>query len=576
MLRKSPIFHYIRSFRGRSVFLHTLRSALLLFIIPMLFLTAYVYYTSASAVDRKNLDSAVSTVHRICVTSDSVLNSAKTLAASTEINSQNTLFIYSSKETEQLRTSFERSICEYIANFMQVNSYIDSMYIYSEINGHIINSKYICPLSEFDDTGWLDSFGSLTSPQTLFMRRSHDNGYPHYITVLRPVFNNVGKKVGAVVINLNIEYVSPLSVDPAQKLFIMNGNSVVYSGDDSFDISPYTNYEDGFSGYIPGKSVLAVKDSEALGLKYIYISENTQSRPGLFPTIIYTLILSTLTAVIFAILISVKAYEPLSSIISYIDSTEIAAAKTDTSNGEIRYIIQNIASTLNKKTAMEHELERRLTLLKSAQTKALQSQINPHFLYNTLENINMFAVELLGNKNPVSSIIISLAKLFKISADTNNYLVTLRDELSYSEEYIKILQIRTDNKFTVTLDIPPELYDCLTVKLSLQPLLENAVSHGIKFLPSDGKITISAYKSKYGITICVCDNGIGIESHMRSYLNKQFSAEYADDIKYLGLKNTNQRIKLVFGLDYGIVIDEKVTEGCKIYINQPYITQVDE
>ena len=126
MLRKSPIFHYIRSFRGRSVFMHTMRSALLLFIIPMLFLTAYVYYTSASAVDRKNLDSAVSTVHRICVTSDSVLNSAKTLAASTEINSQNTLFIYSSKETEQLRTSFERSICEYIANYNKFKIYLSA------------------------------------------------------------------------------------------------------------------------------------------------------------------------------------------------------------------------------------------------------------------------------------------------------------------------------------------------------------------------------------------------------------------------------------------------------------------
>lgn len=504
-----------------------------------------------------------------------MLNSVAMLAASAEINSQNTLFVYSASTTEQLRSAFERSISEYISGFMQIHTYIDSMYIYSEINDNLITSHGLCPLSDFDDTGWLATYRNADNSPISFFRRCHDNGYPRYITALRPIFNNAGRKVGAVVINLNIEYLSTLSMDLSQKIFIANKNSVIYSSDDSFDISDYIGYDDGFTDIISKKCILAVKNSDTLGFKYLYIDENTDTKPSFIYTIIYTFIISTLTAVVFAVLISVKAYEPLSSIISYIDSTEIAAAKTDMSNGEIRYIIQNIASTLNKKTAMEHELERRLTLLKSAQTKALQSQINPHFLYNTLENINMFAIELLGNKNPMSSIIVSLSRLFKISADTNNYLVTLHDEISYSEEYLKILRIRTDNNFTVSWDIPSELYECLTVKLSLQPLLENAISHGIKFLPSDGKITISARCTGDVITVCVCDNGVGMEPHMRSYLNKHLSTEYADDIKYLGLKNTNQRIKLIFGADYGIVIDEKVTEGCKIYIRQPYITKVD-
>lgn len=213
--------------------------------------------------------------------------------------------------------------------------------------------------------------------------------------------------------------------------------------------------------------------------------------------------------------------------------------------------MQQIIRISKKNSQIENELAQKLELLKSAQATALYTQINPHFLFNTLQLINTIQMSTYKQETEISRIITLLADILSVILDNETYFVPLRTEIEYLKKYAEILSIRYSNMFTISYDIEEEALDLSVVKFSLQPILENSIQHGILPLRKNGSIKISAFTQEQKLFIKVYDNGSQIPEEKLNTLHKLLVNGKMPSKNSIGLLNVHQRIRLLFGDEYG-------------------------
>ncbi|WP_256961499.1 sensor histidine kinase [Thermoanaerobacterium thermosaccharolyticum] len=216
-------------------------------------------------------------------------------------------------------------------------------------------------------------------------------------------------------------------------------------------------------------------------------------------------------------------------------------------SGEIGVLYSSFNYMIKKINELIHEVYLSKIKEKDAELKALQAQINPHFLYNTLDSINWIAIE---HKIPeISKIVNSLASILRYSINKGNDISTVEKEINHVESYIIIQKIRFKDKFEADFNIDKRILPYKTIKLILQPLVENAVIHGIESYEGKGEILINGYLSEEGnIIFEVINNGNLIDLDLvNDILNTP-----ADDRENYGIKNVNERIKLYYGNQYGL------------------------
>ncbi len=200
----------------------------------------------------------------------------------------------------------------------------------------------------------------------------------------------------------------------------------------------------------------------------------------------------------------------------------------------------------------------------------LQSQINPHFLYNTLNSIKWMAT--IQNVSGIPEMITSLARLLRNIAKGTSELITIKEELDLLNDYITIQQYRYGGTITVNYNVmSDDLYECNIIKFTLQPIVENAIFHGIEPKSVEGIIDINIKKLKHNkIGIEVIDNGIGISEDKIEKLLSSKETTSKGSFNNIGISNVNERIKLTFGDEYGLNIKSKLNEYTSIIITIPY------
>ena len=208
--------------------------------------------------------------------------------------------------------------------------------------------------------------------------------------------------------------------------------------------------------------------------------------------------------------------------------------------------------------------------LRKTELKALQAQINPHFLYNTLDSISWMCEA--GKNAEAVEMVNALARLFRISISRGHELIPVRSELQHAESYLQIQSHRYKNQFSYRFDVDESCLDYLCNKITLQPIIENAIYHGINGLVDDGEITVSVRGDGDDVVFTVEDNGTGMTAEqVEAIMSKERS-----DSAGIGIKNVNDRLKIYFGSDYGITIDSAPDEGTKVHIRMPKVTEEAE
>lgn len=203
---------------------------------------------------------------------------------------------------------------------------------------------------------------------------------------------------------------------------------------------------------------------------------------------------------------------------------------------------------------------------KHAELVALQAQINPHFLYNTLEAIRMRALH--KKADDVGEMIYLLATMFRYSVNSNT-VVTLSDEMEYCRLYLDLFRIRYKNNFTYELDIEPEWMNVPILKLSIQPIIENYVVHGLIMSHSDNQLWVNAALEGDDLLITIRDNGSGIKHDKLEQLKSRLIESPLHATGSIGLINVNERIKVFFGTEYGLHIESTSGQGTLIILKIP-------
>ena len=191
---------------------------------------------------------------------------------------------------------------------------------------------------------------------------------------------------------------------------------------------------------------------------------------------------------------------------------------------------------------------------------ALQAQINPHFIYNTLDAIGWMAK--LKKETEIERMVMALSTFFRTSLHKGEQYIMVKEEIELVESYVTIEKMRFPEKFDIIYNISDEIRDCLMLKIILQPLVENAIKHGISEKEGKGLITINGYAEDEDLVFEVIDDGVGFD-----VCTKEFQAAY-NHIKRsgYGLRNVDERIKLEYGDDYGLKFESEKGKGTRVYV----------
>ena len=577
------IWFNIRHFKFNSIFLRTFLFITALTVIPFIVLSIMFYSNTLKNIREEiTLENSYIFDNSVNII-DRTLMEVDTLSSSLASNESTQLYTINNVSTDSFKT-----ISRLAKTLPIIYRYIDSIYIYSEQTDTVIMDNNSIPLSDLSDTDWISAYHAVTSPKGTIIPRSKNNVYPQLITIIKPIYVADEKK-GAIIMNINAQsiYNSMLyqQYKDGRLFFLINAdNKIIISS----ELSYFNTYPDNIGLNTltiesnPKNSVYEINDKNYVVLSgdsaisdYKYISA--------YPLELYKHKLSTMKLQIIGILLllmiiifilayvaSVRSYSPLNEIISFLDNSQPPADSIEEEDkNELMYIINSIQTHINDKTKMAEILEERMKLLRKSQYDMLQTQINPHFLYNTLETINWMAYNMSNSENPVSKSLINLASFFRNTL-TSGYFVSIENEIKYTNEYVNILALRYGDLFDIEWDIDESILSYTIIKICLQPIIENAVYHGIKQKNDKGLIKIKGLCDDNNIILIVSDDGVGIEKDALDELNKTLSeTSFTNEKSHIGLSNVNQRIKIIFGDSYGIHVESTVGVGTDVYVTIP-------
>lgn len=291
------------------------------------------------------------------------------------------------------------------------------------------------------------------------------------------------------------------------------------------------------------------------------------------------IILSVLLSIVFAItlhyLLTKRITRPIQLLQQKMRLTAsgyLEAKVNPVGTDEIADLGQSFNIMVEKIKDLLEQSIRKQQQLQKAELRTLQAQINPHFLYNTLDSIIWMAEA--GKNDGVIQLVKALSDLFRISLNKGRDWVTIRTELAHANSYLVIQQMRYRDILDYQFDVDPELLECPILNMTLQPLIENALYHGIKNKRGKGLIVISGYTDESLVILTVTDNGAGISADRLALLRQQLAQPLQSEEEEtaeggFGLQNVHQRLRLYFGSEYGIRLESISGEGTTIFVQIP-------
>lgn len=235
---------------------------------------------------------------------------------------------------------------------------------------------------------------------------------------------------------------------------------------------------------------------------------------------------------------------------------------------EVKQLSQSLNMMIEKIQDLLDKVTQEQISLRETELALLQSQINPHFLYNTLDTIVWLAET--DDKKQVVTMVENLSDFFRISLNNGKEIITVSEEIKHVTSYLEIQQIRYRDILTYEIKEDPAFSNYLIPKITLQPLVENALYHGIKNKRGVGKITIKMRRRVDGFCIDVIDNGIGMDDETLAKVNESINASMDDNRESYGLYNVNERIRMRFGDEFGLSFESRLSEGTIATVYLPY------
>lgn len=289
-------------------------------------------------------------------------------------------------------------------------------------------------------------------------------------------------------------------------------------------------------------------------------------------TVVIMVIVISILVIFICVSLSYNIERPVNDLVEVTNQISkgdfsVRAGSANTSEiDSLSHSVNHMAKNLDLLVNQIKEDERKM---RQAELRLLQEQINPHFLYNTLDTI-VWLIES-GMEKEAEEMVVSLSDFFRLVLNHGKEYNTIKDEERHITSYLKIQQVRYQDILEYDIQIPPELYDYQILKMTLQPLVENALYHGIKYKRAKGTIKVYGKKDGDIIMLSVEDNGVGMEEDELKRLREEINRPCKETQKGFGLANVNERIKMNFGAKYGMKIESEKGKGTIVHVIIPAI-----
>lgn len=462
-------------------------------------------------------------------------------------------------------------------------NYVDSVWIYSFKNDKVITPQGVANYENFEERAATDAFLKQNRRKGLMLSANENNFYPR-ITMFQEI--RYGKKRnGVIAMAFDAEsLLEELNVPENVRLYLTDGETVFLSDEKGMIGRPVKEIEE-YGSLIHGGSVIGEAFITSSGMAEKFPLEvitrtdidDMQSQLTAVRTMMLTF-LAVMTLITLGILVAVsfRLFQPIDRILDSIEESHkvlMGEEELFEDKDELGYILSSVRKTVMAKQDVEEKLAERIRLLKKAQAVALQSQINPHFLNNTLETINWSAIELLGGRNEISRMAGALSRMLRMTLENSDTVVPISMEIQHCRYYLEIQKLRYEDKFDVLWEIPPEVEQCRIIRIVLQPLVENAIYHGVKPLTNKGQIRISGRILEDTVELAVRDNGLGMTAGELENLRRNMDSDTIRESLHIGVTNVNQRLRLYFGEDYGLLVESREGEGTVVTVRIPRIEE---
>lgn len=483
--------------------------------------------------------------------------------------------------------------------------YIDSIILYAPKYERIFDSSIawnvnldeIWKSNQNYDISWMDDLKENERTTSVFYTRAKADKWPYYVTLM--THWRQGEAEGVILVNVNLEKLHDYLIaerNESMQLFLVDGSRRIILQEDKQGLYSSLKDVDSLSEYREGESfsTINVEGKKAHSYAQVYSEEyditciTVSSVSDYFIQItevqvrfIIMICIMTVVAMVLAFIYSVKLVKPLQDIQSLLNSPNEWQADDKRYSEEVREIADQIVTHLQTNSLLREELDERLDLLKDAQMLALQAQINPHFVFNTL-NIACLMIETdSGEGHPAVRVLGGLSDILRYSLSKNEN-VCIREEIKCVEKYLSIMQYRY-GEFETIIDVEENVFYYAMPKLVLQPLVENALRHGISLSLGSrpGSIKVQAKEIEYtyengetisSICIDVIDNGVGIDTKRLETLRDSIAQHNNISREHIGFSNVAHRLYLIFHDKQKVTIESVFGKGTHVRIVFPAVT----
>ena len=411
--------------------------------------------------------------------------------------------------------------------------------------------------------------------------------YPWVVTMTAPLPEE-GGEAAWVSLDLSFSsissYINNVGIGQRGYCFLMDGEGsiiyhpqqqLLYAGLKSEDTASLAGLADGsYADDTVIYCLTSVADSDwrVVGVSYVDELVNRSMRE-MMRLSLWLSVLVLLAALLTSRLLSRLLGRPLRDLASAMGKFETDADhftyQPVTGTREVRELSDSFGHMVLRIQQLMSTVRQEEVNLRKTELKALQAQINPHFLYNTLDSIAWMCEQ--GRNGDAVKMIHALARLFRISISRGHELIPISREIEHAQNYLEIQQYRYKNQFTYTFDVDPECLDYYCNKITLQPIIENAIIHGLDLLVEEGRINVRVQQEGDGILFCVEDNGVGMSPEQAAAILNEDS----HDRTGIGIKNVNDRLKIYFGGQYGLRVVSELDVGTRVEIRMPKIKEAD-
>lgn len=556
--------NFIKKYRWDSIFVKNFKKSLLIIIIPFLIITVIISIYFQMKIEMQDTSSATISTNQTLAAIDNLFSTLenqqkrftanqyiKIAAVSTNIFNQNNIHSFNAMN----------KVNELMGDVRVNNLFISAVDFYSMGSKYVFSTSKSGYLGSFEHLGWYDKYMELQSPNFII----HANN--DLIYLCRGIYNS-SEICGILIFELDFRsFINSLKNQNLSEIILMDNNkNLIFSFNNNSLIIDNTKLD----FFENAKDTSAIKSGSNLYIsKRLYnnnitcitstklISQITQNKT-IFIVVLICLLSSLIVALLFSFYLSLQFYYVIADIMLQIDVDKNSVNGPIESINEMIYIEKSIINFIQQNKNIEQELTKKMILLKKAQHLALQSQINPHFIFNSLNLINLKVLNITKKDSDINIMISLLSDLLSYTLDSKSYLVKISEEIEYAKKYIEMILIRYNHSFYVNWNIDDRISDYYMIKIILQPIIENAFLHGIsEHLDSEKQciITISAHESQTGnIKFTITDNGSGMTFETLTKLQNTLLSEDVTGNNHIGLFNVNQRIKLFYGEDYGAKI----------------------